>query len=122
MPIPALAPNTGIWATLYNNYEAKAVESEKFESRSNFKYERALRLRVLHKVKGVVHRNETRWIENLDIFPPELQAEAKEAIRGPPFVGLLEVVGRPAGDRPHGEWSADDFIKAGCFGPFLSLL
>jgi len=43
----------------------------------------------------------------------------KKAILSPHFEGLLQVVRRPGSD---GKWSADDFLKAGCFGPFLSLL
>jgi hypothetical protein len=75
---------------------------------------------VLHNIKDlVIHKRGTLWIKDFDIFR-EWQTEAKQAIRGPHFAGLLEVVERA--NRPGGKWSADDFAEAGCFGPFLSLL
>jgi hypothetical protein len=122
MPFSRLPETTESWARIYADSGGSTLESAKFESGSNFRYESALRLRVLHNVKRiVVWAGETRWIKSLDI-PTTLQAEAKEAIRGPHFAGLLEAVGRVAVGRPGGKWSTDDFIKAGCFGPFLSLL
>jgi hypothetical protein len=62
---------------------------------------------VLHNIKDlVIHKRGTLWIKDFDIFR-EWQTEAKEAIRGPHFAGLLEVVERA--NRPGGKWSADDF-------------
>jgi len=121
--MPILPKNIQSWARLYASYKVNELENAEFESGSNFKYESALRLRVLHNINvTIIRRNETRWIKNPDIFSPKLQNEAREAIRGPHFAGLLEVVGRAAVGRLDGEWSADDFVEARCFGPFLSLL
>jgi hypothetical protein len=122
MPYSRLPDTIKSWERIYANSGGETLERADFESGSNFKYESALRLRVLHNVKGIVSWNkETRWIKSLDI-PKTLQTEAKEAVRRPHFAGLLEVVGRAAVGRPGREWPADDFIKAGCFGAFLSLL
>jgi hypothetical protein len=101
---------------IYADLGAEVVENTKFESGSNFKYESALRLRVLHKVQKFIVDKETKWIKELYI-PKTQQREVKKAIQGPHFAKLLQIVARPSG-----KWLANDFVDAGCFGTFPSLL
>jgi hypothetical protein len=115
MPEP-LPEDPTSWAHTYAEFGAENVEKFKFESGSNFKYQSALRLRVLHKVETkVVDKKETKWIKELFIEKTQ-QREAKRAIEGTHFVGLLNIVRRGR------KWSTNEFIDAGCFGTFLSLL
>ena len=66
----------------------------------NFIYESALRLRVLHKVnKNVVKSQQTKWIDESDIFTQELQTQARDAIgQQQHFAGLLQVVTTSGGN------------------------
>ena len=117
MTIQSLPKDTKSWAHIYAGLGAEVVENIKFESGSNFKYESALRLRVLHTVDSAVidKKRETKWIKELYI-PKTQQRETKKAIEGAHFAELLKIV------RRSGKLSTNDFIHAGCFGTFLSLL
>ncbi|KAF8860694.1 hypothetical protein BDZ45DRAFT_672413 [Acephala macrosclerotiorum] len=127
MPTSSLPHNVQTWARIYANLGAKDLEIAKFESGSNFKYESAILLRVLHtSIRNVVRSCssgiETLWIRDLELFPIARQTEARKAIRGPHFEGLHQVLERLSADRTGAAWSANDFAQAGCFGPFLCLL
>jgi hypothetical protein len=70
---------------------------------------------VLHKVQKFAVGKETKWIKELYI-PKTQQRETKKAIKDAHFAELLKIV------RRSGKLSTNDFINAGCFGTFLSLL
>jgi hypothetical protein len=116
MTIQRLPEDPTSWAHIYADLGAEVVENTKFESGSNFKYESALRLRVLHKVQKFIIDKETKWIKELYVSKTQ-QREVKKAIQDPHFTKLLQIVARPGG-----KWLANDFVDAGCFGTFLSLL
>lgn len=127
MPTSTLPQSVQSWARIYADYGAEDLGVITFESGSNFKYESAIRLRVLHtNVRDVVRPCssgiETQWIRDLELFPTARQIESRKAIRGPNFEGLHQVLERSSPDSTGIAWSADDFAKAGCFGPFLCLL
>ena len=109
MTIQPLPEDTKSWARIYAGLGAEVVENTKFESGSNFKYESALRLRVLHKVQKFVAGKEAKWIKELYI-PKTQQGEAKRAIKGAHFAELLKIM------RRSGKLSMNDFVDAGCFG------
>jgi hypothetical protein len=111
-----LPKDTTSWAQRYAEIGAEDVEKSEFVSGSNFKYESALRLRVLHTAdRIVVQKKETKWIKELFIPKPQ-QRETKKAIEGAHFAELLKIM------RKSGKLSTNDFVDAGCFGTFLSLL
>jgi hypothetical protein len=115
MTVQPLPEDATSWAHIYADLRAEVVENTKFESGSNFKYESALRLRVLHKVQKFIVGKEAKWIKELYI-PKTQQRETKTAIEGAHFAGLLKIV------RRSGKLSTSDFMDAGCFSTFLSLL
>jgi hypothetical protein len=111
-----LPHNTTSWVQRYAEIGAEDVEKSQFASGSNFKYESALRLRVLHEVeRNIFKKKDTIWIKELFIPKPQ-QRETKKAIEGTHFAELLKITRRT------GKLSTNDFVDAGCFGTFLSLL
>jgi hypothetical protein len=124
MPTSILLHSIESWIRIHADYEAEGLEIAKFEHGSNFKYESAILLRVLHtKMPGIVRSCpsggiETLWIKGLELSSTARQTEAKEAIRGSQFEELLQILERSG---TGAVWASNGIAMVGASAHFYLL-
>ncbi|CAD6451132.1 7554f834-41a2-479a-b7c4-a9efadbe6754 [Sclerotinia trifoliorum] len=112
-----LPSNIGAWQRSYAEIDNKDFGSANFASGSKFKFENAILLRVLYSKALVCPESLKEWINDRQMFPAARQSQAEAAVMGQHYEPLLRIVKKPSKN-----WTLDDFINSGSFGPFLSLL